>query len=167
MPGILLLGLAGCQNFPALYSSAKPQITTEKIEQLSEYGAKFATEYNRAAQKTCTKYTRLYQQGDWRAGWVLALQVSATNNKHCLDNTAAIQILETLESQKKIDPELLWLTQVHLNWLKELEQQTKSVSQLKRAANRKQSRVNELVKENQDLVEKLEALKAIETSINQ
>ena len=56
---------------------------------------------------------------------------------------------------------------MHLKWLGGLEQQVKKIRQLKRTISRKQSKLTELEKENQDLLQKLEALKAIETSINQ
>ena len=165
--GALLVSLLGCQHLPSIYAPEKTQATSPKLEQLSKYGAKFAYEYSSAAKETCAKYTQLYQEGDWHAGWILALQVTDTKNKHCLNSKEAIQILTTLESEKKINPELLWLTHVHLSWLGGLEQQAKKVSQLKRVISRKRALINELEKENLDLVEKLEALKAIETSINQ
>ncbi|WP_221899864.1 hypothetical protein [Bathymodiolus platifrons methanotrophic gill symbiont] len=53
-----------------------------------------------------------------------------------------------------------------MKWLGGLEQQVKKIRQLKRTISRKQSKLTELEKENQDLLQKLEALKAIETSIN-
>lgn len=163
----LLLNLAGCQHFPLLAKADNKQSSPAKLEQLSEYGAKFAREYESAAEETCTKYRQLYQQGDWRAGWTLALQATKTKSKHCLNNKQAIQVLSTLESQQEINPELLWLTQLHLSWLIKLDKQTKKINQLKRANSRVQTKSIELEKENQDLVEKLDALKAIETSINQ
>ncbi len=165
--GTLLVSLTGCQSLPSNRFVEPVQAIPQNLEQISEYGAKFASEYKGAVKETCTKYTQLYQQGDWRAGWIMALQVTETKLKHCLNSKEAIHILTTLETQKKITPELLWLTQIHLSWLNELELQAKKASQIKRAINRKQVQINELKKENQDLVEKLEALKAIETSINQ
>ena len=163
----ILVALSGCQNFPVLYPTNKTHVPATTLDQLSLYGAKFAYEYKDAATATCTKYTRLYQQGDWRAGWILALQLSDTKSKQCLSSKQAIQILTTLQSAAKIDPDLMWLTEVHLNWLIELEKKAKKVSQLRREISRKQAQVTELEAQNQNLVEKLEALKAIETSINQ
>jgi hypothetical protein len=162
--GVLILNLTGCQNVIRMYSTVK---TPHNVEQLSVYGAEFADEYSSNAKETCTKYKQLYQEGDWSAGWILALQVTGNKNKHCLNSKQAIQILTRLKSEKKINPELLWLTQLHLSWLTEQEQKIKEVSQLKSVMSLNQALITELETENQDLVEKLEALKAIETSINQ
>ena len=167
MLAALSVSLTACQPVSRIHSAEKVQETSTNLEQLAEYGVKFASEYKAAATETCTNYTKLYQQGDWRAGWILALQVTEPNNNSCVNSEQAIQILTTLENQKKINPELLWLMHVHLSWLEGLEQQQKNVNQLKRAYSLKQSQMSELKQENQDLVEKLEALKAIETSINQ
>ncbi|TXK95009.1 hypothetical protein BMR07_01095 [Methylococcaceae bacterium CS1] len=95
----ILISFSGCHNFhfPPGHSVEKE----EKIDQLSQYGAKFAFEYSDAEQEVCTKYTQLYQEGDWRAGWVLALQVTEIKSQHCLSSEEAIQILTTLESEKK------------------------------------------------------------------
>jgi hypothetical protein len=41
----LLLNLAGCQYFPLLAKADNKQSSPAKLEQLSEYGAKFAREY--------------------------------------------------------------------------------------------------------------------------
>ncbi|RLA16487.1 MAG: hypothetical protein DRQ62_16150 [Gammaproteobacteria bacterium] len=165
--GAILVCLSGCQHLPPLYSTQKPPAMHTELAQLMEYGAKFASEYEGATKETCAKYKQLYQQGDWQAGWILALHVTDTKQKNCLNSKQAIQILTTLESDNLINSEIIWLTHIHLNWLAELELQTKKASRIKRLINRKQVQINELKKENQDLVEKLEALKAIETSINQ
>lgn len=163
----LIIYLTGCQHIPRIYSTDKTQAPVQDVEQLSDYGAKFATEYSDAAKETCVKYKQLYQDGDWRAGWILALQVTGNKNKHCLNSKQARQMLTTLESDKKINTELLWLIQVHQRWLTLQEQKIKKITQLKRVISRKQGLIIELETENQDLMEKLEALKAIETSINQ
>ncbi|OQK17339.1 hypothetical protein AU255_05505 [Methyloprofundus sedimenti] len=162
----LSVSLTACQPVSRVYSVEKAPETSFNFKQLSEYGVKFDSEYKAAATEACTNYTKLYQQGDWRAGWILALQVTEPIKKSCVNSEEAIQILTTLENQNNINPELLWLLRVHLSWLEELKLQSKNVNQLKRAISRKQSQMHELEQENQDLVEKLEALKAIETSIN-
>ena len=158
----LLVSLTACQYVPYINSTEKGQEIPQNLEQLFGYGANFASEYKNAATETCASYAKLYQEGDWHSGWILALQVTEPNNS-CVNSEQAIQILTTLEKQKKIYPELLWLTHVHLSWLKGLEK----VNQLKHAYSLKQSQMSELKQERQDLVGKIDALKAIETSIDE
>lgn len=169
----LMVSLLGCQGRPAFFSfsdkerSRTPDSVVFNYEQIVEYGVKFASDYDVAPKTTCAKFKKLYQQGDWRAGWVLALHVPESESKKCLNITEAVQILTTLESEKKIDPDLIWLNQYHLRLLHKLQQQTKEVSQLKSTMLNNKQQLVDLQNENQDLVEKLEALKAIETSIIQ
>ena len=169
----LTVSLLGCQGRSAFFQfsekepPSKPDSVVHQHEQIVEYGTKFALDYDVAPKTTCAKFKKLYQQGDWRAGWVLALHIPESESKQCLNITEAVQILTTLESEKKIDPDLIWLNQYHLRLLNKLQQQTKKVSQLKSAMRSNKQQIVDLQDENQDLVEKLEALKAIETSINQ
>lgn len=164
---VLLLSLTACQYLPSYHPTDKANLITDEGGQLMSYGAKFANEYNSVATETCTKYKQFYQEGDWRAGWILALQVTDTKKTHCLNSKEAIQILTRLETENKINSNLMWLTNVHLSWLDGQEQQAKKLRLLKRSISKKKAQLIELKKENVDLVEKLEALKAIETSINQ
>ena len=126
----LTFSLLGCQYLPSSHVEnrglpAKP--VANKLEQTVEFGVNFAYEYSKTPKDTCIKYKKLYQDGDWRAGWVLALYVNKTGNQSCIDSKQAVLILTALESEKKINPELLWLTQIHLSWLTEQEQQAKKV----------------------------------------
>lgn len=164
---VLVLSLTACQYLPSYHSINKANPIAVEGGPLMNYGAKFAYEYNSATAETCTKYKQFYQEGDWRAGWILAIQVTDTKNTHCLNSKEAIQILTRLETENKLNSNLMWLTNVHLSWLDGQEQQAKKLRLLKRSISKKKAQLIELKKENVDLVEKLEALKAIETSINQ
>lgn len=161
----LLVLLTSCQYLPSYQPTEK--VSVNEFEQLMNYGAEFASNYPSAAEETCTNYKQLYQGGDWRAGWILALHVTDTSSKHCVNRKEAIQILTTLKTENKVNTHLLWLINVQLLWLKEQTQHTKKISQLMRSISKKKAQIIELKEKNQDLEEKLDALKAIETSINQ
>jgi len=165
----LSFSLLGCQYLPSpgieqMELPAEPEVN--KLEQAVKYGANFANEYNRAPGETCVKYEKLYLEGDWRAGWVLALQVNEIDSQSCLDGKQAISILTALESEKKINPELIWLTQYHLRLLKKSQKATEKVRKLERLVRSNEQKATDLKKQNKEQLEKLEALKAIETSIN-
>ncbi|NOQ14880.1 MAG: hypothetical protein GQ583_10455 [Methyloprofundus sp.] len=136
-----------------------------QLEQAVRYGTNFAYEHSKASDETCVKYKKLYEQGDWRAGWVLALHVNETHAQFCLNDKEAILILTRLESEKKINPELIWLNQYHLRLLQAVQKKTRQISQLQYSIRSIKQQVTELEKKNKEQFEKLEALKAIETSI--
>lgn len=177
---ILVLILSGCQHPPLI--SIQPtaaQVKANKIEALLKFGSDFASNFNANPKKTCAKFIRLHQDGDWRASWVLALTANKTNSEHCLNSEDAILILTTLKSRNKIDPELEWLNQFHLQLLSKIQEKTEKVTQLndsidssqqqnknqQRSRKDLQQQIADLKKENLDLSNKLEALKSIEASI--
>lgn len=174
----LAFSLLGCQHLPSFSIDKEPQSPplsmpeVNELEQAVRYGANFAYQHSKAADDTCVKYKKLYEQGDWRAGWVLALHVNESNAQSCLNNKEAILILTALESEKKINPELIWVNQYHLRLLQKLQKKTKAMNRLQRSVRHRKKQVADLEVQNKEQSEelealkaKLEALKAIETSI--
>ncbi len=171
---VVTVSLIGCQSASSFFPFAekekeiiKPKPIVHKHEQIIEYGAKFAEVYDKAPEETCKKYNKAFQQGDWRAGWVLALQVSENAKNQCLNINQTVKMLTTLESEKRIDPDLIWLNQNHLLLLQKLQQETIKLNQLNALLRNNKQKLVDLEAKNQDLTEKLEALKAIETSIHE
>lgn len=169
----LVFGLLGCQLLapplppvPEAKVRHDPKKITSELELAIKYGAIFASEYMQDAKETCAKYKQRYEQGDWRAGWVLALQVDKTSVQSCLKTNEAMLILATLETENKIHSDLRWFNQYHLQQLYLQQQQTKKIRYLKSSIRRYKKQVSELKEENEVQLKKLEALKAIETSIN-
>lgn len=167
---ILALALSACQYLPAEKKVEEPiqQKVQEvsELEQIIQYGAEFATEYKQDKKQACAKYLKLYEQGDWRAGWVLALQSDPTKALPCLKTKESVQILKELESKNQINPDLLWLNQAYLRLLDKQRKQTKKIRWYRSSVSRHKKQINALKKQNKNQLEKLEALKAIETSIN-
>ena len=159
----------GCQHFAPVNEVEVQQNTVyeeSQLEQVVKYGAIFANEYIQDAKGSCAKYTQLHRQGDWRAGWVMAMHVGGSKTKACLKKKEAVTILTTLESEKKIPLDLLWLSQYHLRLLVKQRKYIKQISRLRSSAARYKKQINDLKDENKSQLEKIEALKAIETSIN-
>lgn len=167
----LTFSLAGCQYLPSSLGSKEQagnvhELEVHELEYTAMYGANFAIQYNNNPELACIKYKQLFDQGYWRAGWVLALHVVETNKQSCLSGAEAILILATLESEQKINSELVWINQNHLRLLQKLQRTTKNMGKLKRSIRQYKKQTAELEKLNQEQFEKLEALKAIATSIN-
>ncbi len=171
---ILALNLFGCQHLPLTSMQPTTNLNADnKLELLLKFGADFAKDFNNNPKQTCAKFIQLHQEGDWRASWVLALTANKTHSENCLNSEDAIQILTTLESRNRIYPELAWLNQFHLQLLSKIQEKTEKVTQLhdtigfkRHTSEDQQQLIADLKKENRDLIEKLEALKNIETSIS-
>lgn len=169
---LLFFGLYACQSVTPPINcplpppiQASPFIHHEKeSDQTLTYGSVFASEYKEDPQKTCLKYKALDQQGDWRAGWVMALH-SDKKLHSCLKPKEALSLLKQHASEKKLTPELLWLNQSHLNLLLRKQKQSKEISRLKSTIKEKELQVTDLTSEIEKYLEKFDALKAIETNI--
>lgn len=179
---ILTISLSGCyQPRPNLSLSDNTFPQNNYFEQLAKYGSDFATELEAEPESACNKYQQLHQKGDWRAGWVLALTIAQAKNKQCINTDDAIDVLTELESQQKINPDLIWLNQSYLQLLYKTKESDSIINKLNKtiSTSRKQTSYLEeekidleeenidLEEEKEELSDKLEALKEIETNINQ
>jgi hypothetical protein len=173
---LLVFSLSACSVMPFSTDDEVPVIPTQQneFETLIRYGEKFTLAFEKKPLPTCRKYIKRHRKGDWRAAWVLALAVAKRNSALCLNVKDAISTLTTLTRQKKMLPHFRWLTQFHLRQLRLLQKRDKKISQLikinntnKKELNENKQRMNELNLENISLSKKLNALKAIEFSINQ
>ena len=161
----LILNLIGCQQMmPQSFSPpipAKTQIPTNQLKQLLKYNKKFTAEFAQSSETACIKYKRLHQQGDWQASWLLAFNASTENTPHCLKNKEAINILKSLKTDKKLDPEIRWLNNFYLPLQQKLQNQNRKVWNSQKTINKNQKKILELEQENQDIKQKLDALKAL------
>ncbi|NOQ16095.1 MAG: hypothetical protein GQ581_03475 [Methyloprofundus sp.] len=184
---ILFLSLTACQAplpWPTTDEPTPPieqeprQTTPSQREQLMDYSANFTSEYAKEPKNTCVKYKKLHKQGDWLASWVLAYNTPKSGRNTCLKTKEVINILTTLETNKKLTPELLWFNQYYLQLNKTLKNKSRRIYKLQHIINKNrqqlderqlenQQQIEDLQLENQDIKEKLDALKAIETSIHQ
>ena len=179
---IFVLGLAGCHlpylkdtvNDAPVQPKVQPRVETRirtitrphQFQQLINYGAEFSAEFAEKPMQTCKKYNQLYKQGDWRAGWVMSMAVAKASSKHCFSFKDTVWFLKNLESKKMIDPKIVWLNQNYSLLVQKLQRATDQSMQLDIDADENQQLIDELIKKNQELVEKLKALKDIETNFN-
>ncbi len=114
----------------------------------------------------CEQLKSAYKiQKDWQTAWLMAYSVN--QNFTCLSLVDTLNILTKIQQQQPPASPLYWLNIHQINLLNKL-----SYLQSK---NKKFKRKNKLLKENlnkttlqlQDIVSKIQALKIIETTINQ
>lgn len=179
---VFIFGLVGC-HFPHLMNTvdeapvqpkAQPKVETRirtitrphQFQQLINYGAEFAAEFERKPRRTCAKYNQRYKKSDWRAGWVMSMAVAKASSKHCFSFKDTVWFLKHLESKKVVDPKILWLNQYYSLLVQKLQKATDQATQSDIDTDKNQQLIDELIKENQELTEKLNALKDIETNFN-
>ncbi|MCF6203216.1 MAG: hypothetical protein L3J59_06015 [Methylococcaceae bacterium] len=167
---VLIIGalyLQGCQSVDFNPKDEHPQQNPSQFEQLAKFGSDFALQLDAKPKITCKKYIQLHKNGDWRASWVLALTTVQPENIQCVNINDAILVLTTLELQNKINPDLIWLNQSYLALLFKLQENKKTISLLNQSISNSSEHSSSLEEEKKELSKKIEALKNIETNINQ
>lgn len=159
------LGLLGCQSVDLNSKDKQSQQERSQFEQLAKFGSDFVLQLDAKPKITCKKYIKLHKNGDWRASWVLALTVVQPENIQCVNINDAILVLTTLELQNKIHSDLIWLNQSYLALLFKLQENKKSISLLNQNISDSAEHSSSLEEEKEELSEKIEALKNIETNI--
>ncbi len=163
---------------PAASEQIPKHTAPNQIEQLMRYTAIFTNEYTKKPKATCVKYKKRLRQNDWQASWALAYNTTKNGRNTCLNTREILKLLSTLQANKKLIPELLWFNQYTLQLNKALKNKARKIYRLQRIINKNkqlldekklenQQKIEDLQLENQDIKEKLDALKAIETSILQ
>jgi len=134
---------------------------------LLKQGAYYQQLSDQKRQKACGQLWQLYQsKGYWQAGWLLAFSFNETPS--CMDHQQRVDILNKLNNTNGINDYVAWLAQSQsqtLGTIDALKQQAKSSKELKTlGALKKQNQ--QLNAENSELKSQIQALKAIEKSIN-
>ncbi|MEE9338966.1 MAG: hypothetical protein V3U87_12885 [Methylococcaceae bacterium] len=160
-----LLTLQGCQSVGLNPKDEQLQQDPNQLEQLAKFGSDFALQLDAKPKITCKKYIKLHKNGDWRASWVLALTVVQPENIQCVNTNDAILVLTTLELQNKINSDLIWLNQSYLALLFKLQENKKTINLLNQNISDSAEHSSSLEEEKEELSEKIEALKNIETNI--
>jgi hypothetical protein len=159
------LSIQGCQSVSLNSKDKQSQQERSQLEQLANFGSAFALQLDAKPKITCKKYIKLHKNGDWRASWVLALTVIQPENIQCVNTNDAILVLTTLELQNKINADLIWLNQSYLALLFKLQENKKTINLLNQNISDSAEHSSSLEEEKEELSEKIEALKNIETNI--
>ncbi len=153
---------SGCQRQPT--TTALPAVMNsepdnhEKIYDILIQGMHLA-ELDKAQQQIeCEQLKLNYQiKPEWQTAWFLVYPLN--EDFHCTSVTETIDYLQTLAASTEIYPQLAWMNNRQIKLVKQLlKYQKKSIS-LRRQLKEAQKRLKEV-----NL--KIQALKAIETSIN-
>lgn len=117
-------------------------------------------------QTVCHKLRKLYQQdqGPWQAGWLLAYSFSG--EKSCISHAQRRSILQLLQDQAVLNPQLKWLNTSYIQTLDTIDALKARNTSLSDKMMQKDSQQQQLQQENALLKSQIQALKAIEKTLN-
>ncbi len=157
----LVLGSSGCQLH--VTDQEPPIISSEPVKQDKLYslliqGKRYQQFTKLQQQAECTKLKHDYQiQAHWHIAWLLVYALN--NDFNCLSLDETLDLLNAIQTAQNSSNPLLWLNNNQIELLNDLDKLQKKSNTLRRKLKQAQKR---LKKSNS----KIQALKAIEASIN-
>ena len=154
----LILSHQGCQNLTEYRSH--PAIQEERgnqelVNKLFLQGMQYQELSKQQQQTKCNKLKQDYQaQTNWQTAWLLVY--SLNTNFSCINLNKTLDLLNDIQNTPGVNAQLLWLNKNQIQLLNNLQKKNNSL----------QNQLNETEIQLQQVISQIEALKAIETSIN-
>lgn len=171
----LLIG-QGCQLLPLSPpkdGSAKSRLEQAQLFRLFRQGERYSKLSAKEKKTVCKRLTLDFQkQDDWQTAWLLVY--SLNDNFNCLGLEKTRNLLAAIQSTHNLNSTLRWLNNNQINVLNNLNT-LQSKSNSFRAKNRLIKKNNNKLKkqlrktkiELKDINHKIQALKEMETTVNQ
>lgn len=136
------------------------------VAHLLTQGSYYASLTGQHRQTVCHKLRKLYQQdqGPWQAGWLLAY--SFTDKKSCISHEQRRAILQSLQAQAVLNHQLNWLNASYIQTLDTIDALKARNAMLSKQIAQKDTLQHHLQQENALLKSQIQALKAIEKTLN-
>jgi len=162
---VLILNLQGCQSF--LLGNPSPPVVYKVPAGLPEqeqafYLLKLTQQYSELNKNqealACKELTKEYAiNPTWQVAWVLVHGLN--NDFKCLSLSKTQKLIIDIQAKQSFDLQLQWVNENKARDLKGIQVRNKKYSRLRRKFNESQEQL-------QELESKIQALKAIESSIN-
>lgn len=154
----LFLMSQGCQSLNAYMPDLSSQdsiVDQQQLTNLILQGMQYQ-ELNKQQQKArCITLKQKYQQRpEWQTAWLLVY--SLNSNLRCLSLNKTLGLMKTIQNMPSIHPQVLWLNKYQIQLIKTLKQSNNNLK----------NQLNETERQLQQVISKIQALKAIETNIN-
>jgi hypothetical protein len=165
----LTLTIYGCQipnTFqPSPETRATPTSEQEQIYRLLRQGRRYAELNKPVQQSMCKRLKKDYQtQADWQTAWLLVYSLNV--NFNCVSQKETLTLIKAINTALEPEGLLLWLNENQLRSHNKINSlQSKINRQLKKNKSLK-DQLAVATKELEEVNSKIQALKAIETSIN-
>ena len=162
---LLALTIQGCQFLDTLQSSPVIPSEQEQIYRLLQQGRSYAELNEPVQQIICERLKKDYQtQADWQTAWLL---VYSLNTKFsCVNQNETQALLKAINTALEPDGLLLWLNKNQLESLNEINSLQSKIDKRQRKNSRLKNQLTVTKKQLEEVNSKIQALKAIETSIN-
>jgi ATP-dependent Lon protease len=162
---LLTLTIQGCQFQNTRQSSPETPSEQEQIYRLFRQGRQYA-ELNKDVQQTiCKRLKKDYQtQADWQTAWLLVYSLNTKFN--CVSQNETLALLKAINTALEPEGLLLWLNKNQLQSLNEINNLQSNINKQQNKNNRLKNQLAVTKKQLEEVNSKIQALKAIETSIN-
>ena len=168
----------GCQMLPSYpFYKAEERVTEkvaetetdrqhDQIHSLLRLGKQYSKLSKEGLQDACKQLELDYlHQKDWQSAWLLVYLLNEDFN--CVNQAKTLKLLKAIQSDKEFSTSLKWLNHNQIELITKLiSLQTKN-NNFKKKNNNLEKQLNETETQLQDVVSKIQALKVIETTINQ
>lgn len=169
----ILLGSQACQlntrnNLIPKTKSVIQPVNQEQIYHLLMQGMHYYNLDKKQQQAKCKELQLDYEsKPDWQTAWLLVYSLNDEFNCLRLDKT--LELLNSIQIMPGVNPQLLWLNENQLKLFTKLNKLHKLPTQLNQSRkynNNLRNKLSEAELQRQQAISKIQALKAIETSIN-
>ena len=165
---LLTLTIQSCQTLDSFQPSQKKVETPgeqEQIYRLLRQGRSYAELNEPVRQSLCKRLKKDYQtQADWHIAWLLVY--SLNTDFDCVNQKETLVLLKEINTALEPDTLLLWLNKNQLQSLNEINSLQSNIRKQLKKNNSLKNQLAITKKELEDVNAKIQALKAIETSIN-
>jgi hypothetical protein len=138
----------------------------DQIHSLLQLGKQYRKLSKEGLPDACKQLELDYlHQKDWQSAWLLVYLLNEDFN--CVNQTKTLKLLKAIQSDKEFSTYLKWLNHNQIVLITKLiSLQTKN-NNFKKKNNALATQLNEAETQLQDVISKIQALKVIETTINQ
>ena len=155
---LLILSHQGCQTlsqYPVFPETQEKSMDQEQVYGLLIQGMQYQQLNKQQQQTQCQKLKLDYQtQTNWQTAWLLVY--SLNTDFSCVNLDKTLRLLNDIQQTPEVDPQLLWLNKNQIQLFNTLQKKNRIL----------QNQLNETETQLQQVISKIQALKAIETSIN-
>lgn len=138
----------------------------DQMFSLLRQGKRYSELSKQEQRVVCKQLTLDYQQHkDWQTAWLLIYALN--QNFTCVSQSDTVILLQKIEKNTEVSPSLQWLNTNQIELLKKLNTLQIKVNSFQIKNHNLKSQLNEAEEQLQDVISKIQALKVIETTINQ
>lgn len=169
----------GCQLLPSYnFFKGEEESVTEaenenenerqhaQIHSLLRLGKQYSKLSKEGKKGACKELEADYQQqGDWQSAWLLVYLLNDDFN--CVSQTKTLKLLKAIQLDKDFNSSLKWLNHNQIELISKLLSLQAKNNNYKKKNNNLEAQLKETGIQLQNVISKIQALKVIETTINQ